>query len=602
MSLIYLCDKVKRSMSMEPKRQKELRAKARWSILRQALLPDATVASSSSSPHHDDVNDYHGDDGAGQDRQQRHHSMNAFPGFRVLHRTILPSSTGLLLPADISKKETSSSSIINIEEPQSDGLGDENYSHWDTVQYTYNHRASSHHEEIQFVTREATANNIKLRQRGILPTVKKSTLRDRIESLISHRNHNGVDNTGNVRVWDAEMTLAGFLLDVFMLSKSEDERGDEDGSNNFVGNQAMGLSHLRNQLRRIMLAVHTPSTKNNFDDTAGGGRQETMTTVREDKPAVRIQEACNILELGAGQAGLAGLAMMAASSTNFVAQYDSVPSRIKPFQVVLTDGHPRCIQNNRICVDMTMKMIMSKLNGRNTTTTPISLTATTSVGLTFEAKCNLLLWDSSSSGAMTCRDINNLLKNDISPLLSPLDNPSGDDVTRIAEGAVEDQGIYQLVLASDCIHFQEFHDGLLITIARTLAVDGIALLCQPKRGMSLGNFMALIDAVNNAEEINNDQAETLSIKLPLFEMTLYEDFHPKVSAMHKALIAEGTTNVTNNDGVTSSISSMQRLSKCYDPNWHLPYLLVLRKLRRYAENIDGELARRHVKISRKEFQ
>jgi hypothetical protein len=36
-----------------------------------------------------------------------------------------------------------------------------------------------------------------------------------------------------------------------------------------------------------------------------------------------------------------------------------------------------------------------------------------------------------------------------------------------------------------------------MSIACTLGVDGIALLCQLRRGVSLDDFMALVDAVNS---------------------------------------------------------------------------------------------------------
>jgi predicted nicotinamide N-methyase len=203
--------------------------------------------------------------------------------------------------------------------------------------------------------------------------------------------------------------------------------------------------------------------------------------------------------------------------------------------VVLTDGHPKCIENNEAC---------AKMMPNNSEMTEVQVEA------------HLLLWDSSSKGADACRQINKLIRDD-------------------TQNNTTDEGLYELCLASDCVHFQEFHDGLLNTIARTLVVGGIALLCQPKRGTSLRNFMALVDAVNSKS--------SQSSRGPLFQMTSFEDFHPKVSAMHKALMSE-----------TFGENNMQYSSQ-YDPNWHRPLLLVLQKLRPYDEEIDGEQARQHVK-------
>ena len=175
-----------------------------------------------------------------------------------------------------------------------------------------------------------------------------------------------------------------------------------------------------------------------------------------------------------------------------------------------------------------------------------------------QVEANLLLWDSSSKGADACGQINNIVKG------------------TVTSNATVDGGQYQICLASDCVHFQDFHDGLLLTIARTLAVNGVALLCQPRRGTSLQNFMTLVDAVNDS---NDDQ---------LFEMTLFEDFYPKVSDMHTSLLLEAEEGASNKNRI-------------YDPNWHRPLLLVLQKLRPYSEEIDGEVARQHVKTREKEL-
>ena len=174
-----------------------------------------------------------------------------------------------------------------------------------------------------------------------------------------------------------------------------------------------------------------------------------------------------------------------------------------------------------------------------------------------------LLWDSNEKGAEACCQINNLVSD-----------------THAPDGAQ-----YHLCLASDCVHFQEFHDGLLNTIARTLAIDGIALLCQPERDPSLRNFMTLVGAVNAGGAIDNEpmesakqvSEETEARRGSLFEMTLFEDFNAKVSKMHNRLLLEAN-KATNR----------------YDPNRHRPLLLSLRKLRPYIEEVDGAIARDHV--------
>ena len=71
---------------------------------------------------------------------------------------------------------------------------------------------------------------------------------------------------------------------------------------------------------------------------------------------------------------------------------------------------------------------------------------------------------------------------------------------------------------------------------------------------------------------------------PLFQMALFEDFHPKVSAMHRSLIVEKNKE-------HEELESQSQ----YEPNWHRPLLLALQMLRSYDEHVDGEAARQHVK-------
>ena len=439
----------------EDSRRRE-RVKARWSMLRQALLKGSSAVTNE-------------------------HSMHSFPGFQVLDRTIIPSN----------KDENNGNSGV---------AGDEQ---WDMVQYSY---TSSKGHNAKFNTREAkeqTQQNDK----------QNSTIQSRMEALLSHRNH-GVDNTGNVRVWDAEGTLAGFLLSLIL-----------DGVDDMYSEiaQSTELSTVREHLRSILMHSTSPSDING---------QSTSP--------------CNLLELGAGQAGLAGLGIAAATKK---------VEKMKPLHVILTDGHPKCVENNIACAKM-MPECGDTVKRAN-------------------IDAQLLLWDSSYKGAEACCQINKLGQNHKEEANSDND-------------AIADKGSYQLCLASDCVHFQEFHDGLLNTIARTLSVGGIALLCQPKRGTSLQNFMTMVDTVNASTGAPSSGGEEEG---PLFQITLFEDFYPKVTAMHKEL-SESKSTAADED--TPSASSQQ--SSLYDPNWHRPLLLVLKKLRQYKEEVHGEAARQHVKL------
>ncbi|KAL7494925.1 hypothetical protein ACHAWT_004552 [Skeletonema menzelii] len=423
--------------------KKKERVKARWSLLRETLMGSKSFAATSK------------------------HSMNSFAGFQVLDRKFIEDSGEL---SDLFAR------CPNLDEGQDGGA----LSSWDFVQNSYTCKEG---RKIQFITREVK----RLHQQSEQQLTSQSSMKSRVEALLSHRNH-GVDNTGNVRVWDAEATLAGFLLSVLLC-----EEFDDLGYYYQETSEISKIIGLRSRIKNALFA-----------------HGECIST---DGCA----ETCNVLELGAGQAGLAGLGL--ASATN---SFDG----LKPLKLVLTDGHPKCVENNRVC----SSTIMPKRKDA------VSIDS------------QLLLWDSSANGAEECERIVNECRKS-----SSLEESS-------------DEGLFHLCLASDCVHFQEFHDGMFVTIARTLAVGGIALLCQPRRGSSLSNFMTLIDAVNSASASSGD--------VPLFQMDLMEDFHPKVSKVHRSIATTST---------------------CYDPNWHRPMLLVMTKLRSFDEDIDGRLARKFVK-------
>ena len=198
------------------------RARARWSLLRGALLGPASSAG-----------------GAAGGSRERAHSTNAFPGFRVLDRAAARDEDGA----------------------HSDGARIERGERWHAVRNSY---ASVGGHEVCFFTREATTT-----------TRQHPTMESRAEALLSHRKY-GVDNTGNVRVWDAEGTLAVFCLSVML-----DRETEASESKTKKTEQPAELSDLRKELRSVVGNIH--------------------------EGAERKHVACNVLELGAGQAGLAGL-------------------------------------------------------------------------------------------------------------------------------------------------------------------------------------------------------------------------------------------------------------------------------------------------------
>ena len=243
-----------------------------------------------------------------------------------------------------------------------------------------------------------------------------------LTDLVSHRTV-GVDNTGNICVWDSEKTLAyllyhhldAFANDVFFMSQ----------------------------------------------------------------PPFRI------LELGTGMAGLAAVATAMRLLNESKSNDTATPTT--PIEVTLTDGHVDGVQNNQV----------------NQVLTKASLGADSLpgyVGLRIMEK--VLLWT----------------------------------ISEKSEG-VEPQ---DLVLASDCTHFQSFHAALAITTLRSLRVDGSAIFCQPTRADSLDNFCSLLQSVPDLLSLEWMQHPTI------------EDCDVRAKASYPDL---------------------------YDATLHYPKLLIVRKLR-----------------------
>ena len=105
-----------------------------------------------------------------------------------------------------------------------------------------------------------------------------------------------------------------------------------------------------------------------------------------------------------------------------------------------------------------------------------------------------------------------------------------------------------LVLCSDCTHFQEHHAGLMITLAHLLKRGGTAVLCQPPRAESLDRFLRLCDSMPG-----------------LWDVTVLAE--PILEWLHNESLVDPS----------------------YDPNIHCPRIVLLKKLRRLDDE-DRQLA------------
>ena len=277
-----------------------------------------------------------------------------------------------------------------------------------------------------------------------------------LDDLVSHRKNNGVDNTGNICVWDSERTLAYLLY-------------------------------------------------NHFDDFSA----HTQSLVRgsESRSGMRI------LELGTGMAGLSALAL--GMRLALIRQEVCKDTTEKSIHITLTDGNPSGVKNNVVNQHLT------KLNSQRMW----EETGKYSHYLDLDVKCEELLWTTDEKD-------NAMAKQDI-------------------------------LLVSDCVHFQNFHAALATTTLRCLKVGASAIFCQPTRGPSLDNFYNLLQTA-----ISNDNCDE-PIAASLLSCSWIS--HPVIDEKHNQAVSQ--------------------FHDVYDANLHHPKILVVTKLRELsADDITGFIA------------
>ena len=305
-----------------------------------------------------------------------------------------------------------------------------------------------------------------------------------LSDLISHRYNQGVDNTGNICVWDSEKTLSYLLCHHW-----------EDFHINTID-----------------------SVMNSSNDNSTAGQR------------VRI------LELGTGMAGLSGVALglRLASTSNklMVSMHPQSPSSTsvkhkKIIDVLLTDGNPASVKNNMINQHLTSlyASAQQQLDRQNQQVAD-------------NGQCN----GSQLLHPYSCLDVK------CQKLLWTTDLPEYDTVSTISS--------YDVILVSDCTHFQNFHAALAVTTLRSLKVGGTAIFCQPSRGKSLENFCRMMETPpKNSHEGDDDNSG------PLLSTRWFPQSHPILEEKHEeALRKYSGTDV-------------------YDESLHRPKIWIVTKLR-----------------------
>jgi Lysine methyltransferase len=307
-----------------------------------------------------------------------------------------------------------------------------------------------------------------------------------LQDMVSHRHNQGVDNTGNICVWDSEKTLTYLLWN---HSKELLEHIRENGGCSFQ-----------------------PTTNHNNN------------------------KVC-ILELGTGMAGLSAVTLgmqlvLSTCTTNFA------EPRI---QVTLTDGNATAVHNNKVNQYLMEQYYQQLLKDGTTTTTKTPY-------LALDIDCQLLVWTT---------DMENPTESSLSSSQS-IPHPSN------------------IVLVSDCVHFQNFHAALAMTTLRNLNVGGTAVFCQPMRGDSLDNFCHLLDVISFKGHNNNNNNNSNNSNNPLVQWTWWEP----------DILQE------------QHVQAMQKHSDVYDERLHRPKILIVTKLRELTTSDRQTLVDTHQQIQK----
>lgn len=239
----------------------------------------------------------------------------------------------------------------------------------------------------------------------------------RLSDLVTHRYNDGVDNTGNICVWDSERTLSYLLF-------------------------------------------HHWNDFGVFDEQIQ--RHESTTSG---------QCRYSVLELGTGMAGLSAVALGIRIVT-LIKATAPVGENEKIVDVTLTDGNPTGVMNNMINQYLTSTHAFAQQQ-QHQTDTPNNIINSTTESTYHHPYCGL---------NVSCRKL--LWTTDL------------DEDT-----ASDDRKKYDVVLISDCTHFQDFHAALAVTTLRFLTVGGSAIFCQPSRGKSLDNFCEMIESPSKTEPL-----------------------------------------------------------------------------------------------------
>ena len=118
-------------------------------------------------------------------------------------------------------------------------------------------------------------------------------------------------------------------------------------------------------------------------------------------------------------------------------------------EVVLTDGHPECVKNQKVCLQMTKQNLPEQLQYRID-----------------RVSCGQLRWSEGDEHG------------DLAAIVQGRDSSSS-----------RSPQLFDVVLVADCLFFKDCHDALLWTLRQALSHTGTAYLLQPPRSGSMELFL-----------------------------------------------------------------------------------------------------------------
>lgn len=87
----------------------------------------------------------------------------------------------------------------------------------------------------------------------------------------------------------------------------------------------------------------------------------------------------------------------------------------------------------------------------------------------------------------------------------------GDDNGHVKAITEDGSKLFDVIVAADCMFFKDFHDALVDVLLRCLSPDGVVIMLQPRRGVTMQMFLEKAAAVFSIE-IRENYCSEVSIE------------------------------------------------------------------------------------------